>query len=100
MTQRDRIVAPREERTPTPRGPVGEANALLALQRTAGNQAVVRMLARTPGDAPAAAPASAPQVRVQDGFTASTTMKPEQWGLTWPEAIEVGIDARKDGASW
>src|SRR5690348_17319156 len=100
MTQRERIGAPREERTPKPRSPVPKPTGLLALQRTAGNQAVVRMLARSPGATPAAAPTAAPNVHVEGGAKASTTMKPEQWGLTWPEAIDVTIDARKDGSTW
>jgi hypothetical protein len=100
MTQRERIAAPHEERTSKPRSPVPDPTGLLALQRAAGNQAVVRMLARSPGATPAAAPAAAPNVRVEGGAKASTTMKPEQWGLTWPEAIDVTIDARKDGSTW
>jgi hypothetical protein len=100
MTQRERIAAPREQRTPTPRGPVPEPAGLLALQRTAGNQAVVRMLARSPGATPAPEAAAAPTVRVEGGATGSTQMGPDQWGLTWPESIDVTIDARKDGTGW
>ena len=100
MTQRERIGARREARTPKVRGPVPDPTGLLALQRTAGNQAVVRMLARTPAGPPAYGPAAAPQVRVEDGAKPSTKLGPERWGLTWPESIEVTIDARRDGSGW
>jgi hypothetical protein len=100
MTQRERIAAPREERAPKLRSPVPATTGLLALQRTAGNQAVVRMLARSPAGPPAYAPLAAAQVRVEDGAKASTKMGPDQWGLTWPESIDVTIDAHKDGSSW
>jgi hypothetical protein len=99
MARQERISAPRSERPPARRGPVPQPTGLLALQRTAGNQAVVRMLARS-APAPQYAPASSPQVRVEAGATPTTKMVRGQWGLTWPEAIEVTIDARREGTAW
>lgn len=99
MAHHERISAPRTERPPARRSPVPEPAGLLALQRTAGNQAVVRMLARS-APAPQYAPASSAQVRVQGGAAPTTKMVRGQWGHTWPEAIEARIDARREGTAW
>jgi hypothetical protein len=100
MTHRERITAQQAEPVPKPRAPVPDPTGLLALQRTAGNQAVVRMLARAPAEPVAYVPAAPPQVRVEDGAKRSWKWEPHLWGQTWPEKLEVTIDARKEGATW
>jgi hypothetical protein len=100
MTRRERIAAPREARAPRVQAPIADPTGLLALQRAAGNQAVVRMLARSPSAPPAPAPTPAATARVEGGAKPSTTMAADQWGLTWPESIDVTIEARKEGSTW
>ncbi|HEY6888445.1 MAG TPA: hypothetical protein VI300_11715, partial [Solirubrobacter sp.] len=79
-----------------------DASTVLALQRTAGNHGVARLLSRTP--APAASPASASPasvpVSIRDGAPPTTVLGPKIWGHTWPEGIEVAFTARQDAGQW